>query len=392
MPQDRIEGPTFRVGAAYFPSPGRDAQGRLTPSGPGIPAIVHAPFAVHFQQFDGPTDFVSDHSEYWFIKVYDVDIDLPWWVTAGLVVLGLTIPLAILPVSIVLGSILPTLLENAEASNLRTAQSGINGAVSETGVAVRRGKLSLPGFPKTPGTMETNLVSMTGEGFEIFASYSLATREVMRPDRNIEITVDGSAVQDGIGRVVGVVDAKPLVLTAKLKDGIVSPADPSVRVDWEVRRADTNAVLFQQDLPYSSRVLAGIGVAPPNPRRIVIDRTSAALMPIDQFLVTVRVYRPLSGRQKEFGSSRFKISVEDRFDRSHPFVHWNGWAGGGPKRSALHRTAAPGRCSMIMRAAHRAKFLYLDALPFPHAEINEHRKELCEYCFFGGPDKFVPLI
>lgn len=182
------------------------------------------------------------------------------------------------------------------------------------------------------------------------------------------------------------------MLTVKLKDGIVAPNDPSVHVSWEVRRADTNAVVLQQDLLYSSLLLVGIGLAPQSPRRIVIDRTSAALMPIDQFLVTVRVYRPLSGRQKEFGSSRFKISVEDRFDRSHPFVHWNGWAVGGPKRSALHRTAAPGRCSMIMRAAHRAKFLYLDELPFPTADINEHREELCEYCFFGGPDKFTPLI
>jgi hypothetical protein len=33
---------------------------------------------------------------------------------------------------------------------------------------------------------------------------------------------------------------------------------------------------------------------------------------------------------------------------------------------------------MIMRAAHNAKFLYLDELSFPVAEINEHRKELCE--------------
>jgi len=63
-----------------------------------------------------------------------------------------------------------------------------------------------------------------------------------------------------------------------------------------------------------------------------------------------------------------------------------------PKQSAIHRTAVPGRCSMLMRAAYKAKFLYLDELPFPVAELNNHRDELCEYCFFGGPDKTVPLI
>jgi hypothetical protein len=39
-----------------------------------------------------------------------------------------------------------------------------------------------------------------------------------------------------------------------------------------------------------------------------------------------------------------------------------------------------------------SKCLYLDELPFPIEEINAHRDELCEYCFFGGPDKFIPLI
>lgn len=392
-PQDRIEGPTLHVGARYYDAPGRDAQGRLVPGGDSVHADVHAPFAVHYQQFDGPTDFVSAHSEYWFIKVYDVDVDLPWWVTFGLVLLGISIPVLALPIGIVLDGIIPSLLGNIGAQVQRTAQSGISGAASEFGLSARRQSLKLPSLPKTPGTLTTNLISMTGEGIEIYASCSLATRELSLPDRNIEVTIDGTKTRDGIGRVVGIVDAKPVTLTVKLKDGVVAPFDPSVRVSWEVRRADTNAVLIQQDLPYSGRTLIGIGgVGGPSPRRIVIDRTSPELMAIDVFLVTVRVYRPLSGRQKEFGSSQFKISVEDRFDRSHPFVQWNGWAAGTPKRSALHRTAAPGRCSMIMRAAHRAKFLYLDELPFPIEQINEHREELCEYCFFGGPDKFVPLI
>jgi hypothetical protein len=136
----------------------------------------------------------------------------------------------------------------------------------------------------------------------------------------------------------------------------------------------------------------GIGLLGPTPRRIIIDRTSAELMPVPEFSVVVRVYRPLSGRVKEFGSSRFAVTIADRFDRSHPYVHWDGWAAGTPKQSVIHRTAVPGRCSMIMRAANRAKFQYLDELPFPVAEIGEHRKEICGYCFFGGPEKQVPLI
>jgi hypothetical protein len=274
----------------------------------------------------------------------------------------------------------------------RTAQSGISGAVSEFGLAARKQSLTLPGLPKTPVSITTNLISMTGEGVDIFTTYSLATQEDTSADRHLMVTVNGSRVRDGDEPCVGIVDAKPVPCTVQLNAGVVDPGDRTVRVSWEVRRRDTNAIVIQQDMPYTSTARLVPGAGGPNARRIVIDRTSAALMPVDEFSVVLRVYRPLSGRTKEFGSSRFSIKVEDRFDRHHPYVHWDGWAAGTRKQSAIHRTAMPGRCSMIMRAARRAKFVYLDELPFPVADMAAHRKELCEYCFFGGPDKTLPLI
>jgi hypothetical protein len=63
-----------------------------------------------------------------------------------------------------------------------------------------------------------------------------------------------------------------------------------------------------------------------------------------------------------------------------------------PKSSAIHRTSITGRCEMVNRAANDVQFQYLDELPFELDEINQHRKELCEYCFFGGADKYAPLI
>ena len=35
---------------------------------------------------------------------------------------------------------------------------------------------------------------------------------------------------------------------------------------------------------------------------------------------------------------------------------------------------------------------YMDALPFPLAKLAENRSKVCDYCFFGGPTKTVPLI
>lgn len=392
MPQLRIEGPIFHVGARYFAAPGRDAQSRLTPGGASIHADVHAPFAVHYQVFDGPTNFLSGRGEYWFIKVYEVNVGLPWWVTFGLVLVGIALPVFALPIVAILDGIMPSLLDNVGNQVQRTAQAGINGAISEFSLAPRQRSLKLPALPKTPSSVTTNLVSMTADGIEVYASYLLATREDTSPDRHLTVTANGSRVRDGKGIQCGIVNPRPVTCTVKLNDGIVDPLDLSVRVSWEVRRRDTGAVVLHQDMPYSSRLQNLFGGSGLGPRQIVIDRTSATLMPVDEFSVVVRVYRPLSGRVKEFGSSRFSVSIMDRFDRRHPYVHWDGWANGMPKHSAIHRTAVPGRCSMIMRAALKAKFLYLDDLPFPVAELNDHREELCEYCFFGGPEKVVPLI
>jgi len=32
---------------------------------------------------------------------------------------------------------------------------------------------------------------------------------------------------------------------------------------------------------------------------------------------------------------------------------------------------------------------YRDTLPFPWDQVPHHRAVLCEYCFFGGPDKKI---
>ena len=34
----------------------------------------------------------------------------------------------------------------------------------------------------------------------------------------------------------------------------------------------------------------------------------------------------------------------------------------------------------------------MDELPFPLEELVAHRGLVCDYCFFGGPDKDEPLM
>ncbi|HKE93342.1 MAG TPA: hypothetical protein VKB34_03470, partial [Povalibacter sp.] len=110
--------------------------------------------------------------------------------------------------------------------------------------------------------------------------------------------------------------------------------------------------------------------------------------------------------------------IVDYVDRSHRFVHWEHEVDlpvvqvlpdGGQlvkgriiklRRSKLHRTSIPGRCQMLRNYSTTRltrpdqpsyPLLYLDDLPFPVDDILTNRRQLCDYCFFGGPDKDVPL-
>jgi len=58
------------------------------------------------------------------------------------------------------------------------------------------------------------------------------------------------------------------------------------------------------------------------------------------------------------------------------------------------------RCKMLREVAAQRDFLkpdssvfYFDTLPddWPWDELIAHRRPLCEYCFFGGPDKTTPF-
>jgi len=88
-------------------------------------------------------------------------------------------------------------------------------------------------------------------------------------------------------------------------------------------------------------------------------------------------------------------------DGSHTYLGYDSIT----RHSDLHRTDCPGRCIMVscfssnvlpapVPGRHLPVLEYLDALPFPRTreQIIAHRHQLCDYCFFGGPDKTEPQI
>ena len=400
MPQDRIDGLRLSIGARYYQSTGRDAQSRLTPGGDGTPVRVSVPFAVHLQTWDGPTAFLSGRSDYWFVKVYDPDIELPWWVSFGLILIGVALPGFALPVVTLLDGVIPGVLGNVASQVQRTAQSGINAKTQEFGLSNVAQQLIASRLPLTPASISGVRYAMDAEGIDVYSTAHLATAPDTSPDRNLTLTADGTKIRDGQGWTTGFRHVAPVVFKASINPGVVDPWDADVRASWEVRRSDNHAVVFAQDLPISNRFRAVLGGVSPSPLRIAIDRTDATIATFPGFNITLRVYRPLLGRTKEIGSAKVTMTIADRLDRTHPYVWWSGWAAGARKESALHRTKVPGRCTMADRAPFRTLLTYLDDLPFPEEEIGQHRQQdpagnhhlkTCDYCFYGGPDKSALL-
>jgi hypothetical protein len=177
--------------------------------------------------------------------------------------------------------------------------------------------------------------------------------------------------------------------------------DPEVRTAWTVREAENNKIVLVNDSP---------GLSPLN--IVAVSETEMA----DQsshLLISCRIYRTLDTISELFGGYT-DIRVMDWVDRSHPYVHWTHDArtqearverdgsvtvlGNHVKhrRSKIHRTDLPLRChnvrwGVIPIDKNKLKVEYLDELPFPPEDIAQSRELLCDYCFFGGPDKNVAL-
>jgi hypothetical protein len=187
----------------------------------------------------------------------------------------------------------------------------------------------------------------------------------------------------------------------------VLAADPELRVAWTIRRRDTNDIVLSRDTLAQGNL------------SISFDNDVIPFLEVPSVGIEVRLYRPLGAEVDEIFHENRLMPIVDYVDRSHPFVRWSHQAvvpivkvepdGSHTqltqvavgRNSAIHRTAIPGRCRMLRNYSLQRvlpkdgppfQLEYLDQLPFPIEEIIPNRAVLCDYCFFGGPTKDVPLI
>jgi hypothetical protein len=167
-----------------------------------------------------------------------------------------------------------------------------------------------------------------------------------------------------------------------------SPEDPALRVRWTLEDRTNDIVLADEDAPAAAR-----------PR---FDFSPAAFPGVTDFGVTARLYRRIGTNVTELGIKSLNVHLRGplpaqtyvrwRSEVSNPQISLNEatdtWNYNGEARvrrwSEWHRRDAPCRA---VNAPNRYRFDFqtADRLPFSLKLLENHRKGLCPYCFFGGP-------
>lgn len=191
----------------------------------------------------------------------------------------------------------------------------------------------------------------------------------------------------------------------------VKEEDPYLITSWTIRRTDTNEILLTVSKQSTDA----------DPFGLSIDSLGPVFLETPAFRIDCNVSRVVGNHTKSLQNSFFLIEIADRLDRSRPYVFWeheiykpnvtveqdgsqtiHGYSRE-QRRSDIHLTSIPQRCRMADRYSpmvaprpdadpERPYLQYLDELPFPADAIMENRTKLCDYCFFGGPDKDIPLV
>ncbi|NUP05873.1 MAG: hypothetical protein HOW73_07435 [Polyangiaceae bacterium] len=319
-------------------------------------------------------------------ELYDLQITaLPWWVYVVSAIATAIFP-AVVPPTVV--SVVDSIEWNLQVQLQRTLSS-----VTAPGSVT----FTLPDVPYPRVTFRTNRMLASSEG--LFATSM--------------ITAGWAAASwiDGPGSV-SVESLGPVRYQLRFAERLILPRDTSVRVRWTLLESRSGATLAVQDR----------GGLEPGATELPFDVSNPAWRTFTSYRIQCRVYRPVLSQTEELFQEEKTLTVSDRLDRGRPFVRWRhsvyvpnvrvSYDQGRRvdqilgydsvvRQSKIHRTAYPGRCRFATQYSSHVRFdgtpdrpmlEYLDTLPFPVEELPQNRRQVCDYCFFGGPDKNVPRI
>lgn len=167
----------------------------------------------------------------------------------------------------------------------------------------------------------------------------------------------------------------------------VAKNDPALRIRWMLEDRVGNVVLadadgvakdrLQFEFSPSSFATTDLGVVARLYRRVGVEVTELATESVN---LHIRSGLPPGAYVRwRWQGTNPQVAVDDVTDR---------WTFHGMRRvdrySEWHRTDAPCR-AVNAPARFRYQFEEADRLPFSLRKLENHRKGLCPYCFFGGP-------
>lgn len=346
-----------------------------------VPKLIRPGVHIEFDEEYGEHVDMStpDREELWFDpQGISVDVDRDWWVVliegVGALFAGIGALVVEAFLDVVRGNVTSGIQQNVGAR------------------AARNQEFTIPGVSRPSMRLRIETYECHVEG--VYAGITIKSQFW-------GASIDGP-------RQVSVEEALNVPLTFRVglpPDALSS--DPELRASWTLRRTDTNEIL------YSSDTQARVG------RTFTFDGALVPYLELNRLSVEWRVYRTLGAGTDEVYTGQRYIDITDYVDRSHPYVRWTHEvdvpivrveSNGSQtvlgreiilRHSNIHRTAIPGRCRMLVRGSRLRlinielsayPYTYLDQLPFPPEDILANRAQLCDYCFFGGPDKDIPLI
>ncbi|MHC4396544.1 MAG: hypothetical protein ACYS1A_12905 [Planctomycetota bacterium] len=333
--------------------------------------------------------YIPPVDELWFeTENVQVTLNVPYWLTFLQILGGLcTFGIAALIIESIKDMIQGN-VEGAMASTSGLPTTGLEYSFAESeGVPPILARLER--FQFTPNSMDMGL-SIESD----FPEPGIVCTNSRQHTYSNRVAIDVGEIQRGLQPTFRV----------ELPE-VAHPEDPFLRIAWNVRRIDTNQIVQTAD---------DVGVTG-------ITVTAPANAP--DLKIQCRVYRTLGSSITEVYLGNLVVHFLDLLDRSKPFVRWYHYVwtpdvrrdeagrktvvGGSIKyrTSRIHRTDLEGRCKFASRysveipegfrpppnSERPLGVFYYDTLPFPNSQILENRSELCDYCFFGGPDKTTPL-
>jgi hypothetical protein len=329
------------------------------------------------------------------VSIFDVDVDLPWWVYAvgGMALFNLSVTLPVL--SFVLPGFLMDVVQQAKDNAIRAA----NGKAADNALRTDRDFV----LPDTHGPT----YHFAAKRFEFHTApdekHATVYAQVRRKERPaLEVSFEGHTVEVPAGDPRYAI-RKEFALPVMIWAGLVVPPgfapahDPTLRVRWQTFLNGRPVPEYTRDFPYPDPRARGLGIQTfhiVNPNRV------------DQELeIDCRFYRQLGPTTEDLLNSSVRIISDDpRPDSVKPYVRWSHnvkyWDGFKPvsvrRTSKIHKAPGKGGCRfsnqyLLPQRGHAAwKFYdvrYLGALPFDERFIERYRDLVCPYCFFGGPDK-----